>query len=122
MGGCASVPKDLKDEVGSAPAPEPPMEETAENNEAVKVELEAVEKVEEENAEKSDDYKKSLGSLLNEVIKYLKTIFSFYAVFVIIFLPSINFLKHPSMHEYCHAILPMDRSSYSQAISNAFAE
>ncbi|XP_061945635.1 uncharacterized protein LOC133669478 isoform X2 [Populus nigra] len=67
MGGCASVPKDLKDEVGSAPAPEPPMEETAENNEAVKVELEAVEKVEEENAEKSDDYKKSLGSLLNEM-------------------------------------------------------
>ncbi|KAG6792494.1 hypothetical protein POTOM_001644 [Populus tomentosa] len=66
MGGCASVPKDLKDEVGSAPAPEPPMEETAENNETVKVELEAIEKVEEENAEKSDDDKKSLGSLLNE--------------------------------------------------------
>lgn len=115
MGGCASVPKDLKDEGGSAPAPEPPMEETAENNEAVKVELEAVEKVEEENAEKSDDDKKSLGSLLNEVIKYLKTVFSFYAVFVIIFLPSIIFSNiHPCiMHEHCHAILPMDRSSCS---------
>ncbi|KAF9690189.1 hypothetical protein SADUNF_Sadunf01G0169800 [Salix dunnii] len=62
MGGCASVPKNLKNEAGSAPAPEPPTE----NNEAVKVELEAVEKVGEENAEKIDDDKNSLGSLLDE--------------------------------------------------------
>ena len=62
MGGCASVPKNLKNEGGSGPAPEPPTE----NNEAVKVELEAVEKVGEENAEKIDDDKNSLGSLLDE--------------------------------------------------------
>ncbi|KAG5229252.1 neurofilament medium polypeptide [Salix suchowensis] len=66
MGGCASVPKNLKNEGGSAPEPEPPTENNEANNEAVKVELEAVEKVEEENAEKIDDDKKSLGSLLDE--------------------------------------------------------
>ncbi|KAL9350984.1 hypothetical protein Peur_058239 [Populus x canadensis] len=61
MGGCASAPKDLKDDAGSAPVPEPSKEET------VDVELEGVEKVAEENVEKNEEDKKSLGSLLDEV-------------------------------------------------------
>ncbi|KAL9388042.1 hypothetical protein Peur_021166 [Populus x canadensis] len=61
MGGCASAPKDLKGDAGSAPVPEPSKEET------VEVELEGVEKVAEENVEKNEEDKKSLGSLLDEV-------------------------------------------------------
>ncbi|KAJ7002743.1 hypothetical protein D5086_006085 [Populus alba] len=60
MGGCASAPKDLKGEAGSAPVPEPSKEET------VEVGLEGVEKVAEENVEKNEEDKKSLGSLLDE--------------------------------------------------------
>ncbi|PNT43235.1 hypothetical protein POPTR_003G022400v4 [Populus trichocarpa] len=60
MGGCASAPKDLKGDAGSAPVPEPSKEET------VEVELEGVEKVAEENVEKNEEDKKSLGSLLDE--------------------------------------------------------
>ncbi|KAG6780267.1 hypothetical protein POTOM_013121 [Populus tomentosa] len=61
MGGCASGPKDLKGEAGSAPVPEPSKEET------VEVGLEGEEKVAEENVEKNEEDKKSLGSLLDEV-------------------------------------------------------
>jgi hypothetical protein len=84
MGGCASAPKDLKGDAGSAPVPEPSKEET------VEVELEGVEKVAEENVEKSEEDKKSLGSLLDEVVSKHTPYDKFLILYVIFVISHFN--------------------------------